>query len=297
MAQTTLVWKLTAHEGRSLEQRLAQGSFDFRSVPHAIFSAKGEGVVVTLYTSGKLVVQGQEPETFALRHLPDHQPSPTPKAPASAAATELAAVSALPTVGSDETGKGDFLGPLVVVALRLEVADSLALSGSGVTDSKLLSDQRARELGAALSGRFEHGIACIDPCEYNAQHAQLGNLNILLARAHARAIREIARPGDRVVIDRFGPQTLLARELEGLDCVVEQFPRAESQVPAVAAASIVARMLFLEALEQLSQRFAVDLAKGAGAPADSAARAFVKLHGRDQLGQVAKLHFKNTGRI
>lgn len=303
MSQQTVVVKLGESEGRALEARLESGSFDFRGVPHAKFSAKGEGVVVTLYGSGKLVIQGAHPDAFVLKYLPEQAGASGGAArgadsSGSASATDTAgAWTKLACVGSDETGKGDFLGPLVVCALRLEPSDGQALRESGVTDSKLLSDVRARELGAALSQRFPVGIERIDPPAYNAEYARVGNLNVLLAAAHGRAIRAVARPGDHVVVDRFGPEARMRAELKDHTGGFEQFPRAESRVPAVAAASCVARMIFLEALDELSAQFAVDLAKGAGTPSDRAAGEFIRLHGRDQLGAIAKLHFKNSDRV
>lgn len=299
MAQQTLVLKLDAAEGRALEQQLGDGPFEFRGVPHAQFSAKGEGVVVTLYTSGKLVVQGAQPESFVLAYLPGQRPvRPAAEAkPSVGAEIDAEAWTQRPCAGSDETGKGDFLGPLVVCAVRLEPADARALAKSGVTDSKLLTDTRARELGAALSTRFPVAVERLDPPAYNAEYARVGNLNVMLAAAHGRALRAVAKPGDHVVVDRFGPEARMRAELEAHTGTFEQFPRAESRVPAVAAASCVARMIFLEALDELSGQFAVDLAKGAGAPVDRAAREFVELHGREQLGEVAKLHFKNASRL
>src|SRR6185436_12062219 len=168
-------------------------------------------------------------------------------------------------VGSDESGKGDYFGPLVVAAVRLEPEQSRGMQGGPVRDSKQMSDEACSRLGAALRGSVPHSIAMFSPPEYNAAHARYKNLNPLLADLHAKAIREIAQPGMRVL--------------------------------AVAAASVIAREQFLLALRELSEQCAVDLPKGAGAQVDQAARRFVALHGFDKLGTVAKLHFKNTQRV
>lgn len=134
------------------------------------------------------------------------------------------------------------------------------------------------------------------PDDYNREHARVGNLNPLLAGLHARAIRALARPGDQVLVDRFGNESLVASRLKGVQVELFQEVRAERD-SVVAAASVVARHVFLERLRELSEEFAVDLRKGAGDPTDRAAREFVRLHGREPLGRVAKLHFKNTGKI
>jgi len=289
VAQKTLVVQVSKVERERLVERLALGTFEHRGVPHAQLSVKGEGVVATLYDSGKLVVQGENPSLFAERflgRLPDDAPASDPQA----------SEEDRTTVGSDECGKGDYFGPLVVAAVRLEPGDSRKLRDSGVRDSKTMSDETALRLGGALRGTYAHAVARLDPAEYNATHRRPGDLNAMLADLHARAIRELVRPGIRVVIDQFASEKLMRDRLADLQITLQQHPRAEA-VPAVAAASVIAREEFLLALRDLSERFGVDLHKGAGEPVDRAARRFVALHGRESLIHVAKLHFKNTQRV
>lgn len=288
MAQETVVLALDRAAGERLRRELAQAGFELRGAPHARFSARADGLVVTLYESGKLVAQGGAARSFVERFLPG------PQAPAAPGAGELASA---PLVGSDECGKGDYFGPLVVVAVRLEPADSRALRDGGVVrDSKELADATALRLGAALRARFAHAIERLDPPEYNRRHPGKGGLNRLLAELHAAAIRRVARPGDRVLVDQFADRALMERALSGSGLELHQRHRAESEL-AVAAASIIAREEFLLALRRLSEEHAVDLAKGAGEPTDRAARRFVALHGFDRLALVAKVHFKNTEKL
>jgi ribonuclease HIII len=271
---------------------LTDGPFDFRGVPHASFSAKGEGVVVTLYTSGKLVIQGANPEGFVAAWLDDEARSQLGSSTHSAREAGPAELA----VGSDESGKGDYFGPLVVAAVRLEPEEAEALAGGEVRDSKKLTDEKALRIGAALRARFPHAIARLDPPEYNARHAAVGNLNPMLAELHAQAIRELAQPGVRVIVDQFAAESVLEKALDGLDVRLLQRPRAEELV-VVAAASIIAREEYLRSLARLTDEVGVDLSKGAGPPADAAARSYVQLHGFGALERVAKVHFKNTGKI
>lgn len=306
MAQETVVVELARDEGEVLRRKLGEGAFEFRSVPHARFSVKGEGVVATLYGSGKLVVQGSDPRSFLLRFL-EREPAPaSPGAPHAGAAAEAARIAVLergPLVGSDEAGKGDWFGPLVVAAVRLEPADAARLREGGVMDSKRLADARVLALAGALGAHVPHAVERLDPPEYNRAYEELGNLNPLLARLHTRAIRAVARPGDAVLIDRFADERLMRRELAGDPDLaalelgeVQQLPRAERAM-AVAAASVLARAAFLEGLHELSRTFGVDLPKGAGDPVDAAGRAFLALHPPERLGDVAKLHFRNTEKL
>lgn len=282
--------KLSPAARADLEQRLQAGPFDFRSVPHAVFSARGEGVTATLYTSGKLVVQGADPEAFAQRFV---EGAELPLTGGSSAASE----EEEPLVGSDECGKGDYFGPLVVVALRLEPEDTAALRAGGqVGDSKRLSDPLCLRLGPALADRFPCAVEVLDPPDYNDTYDRVGNLNPLLAELHAKAIRGVAGPGDRVLVDQFANERLMRTALKGTDVRLEQRPRAEAAM-AVAAASVVARWTFLERLAALSESFGADLHKGAGAPTEAAARRFLEVHGRGALREVAKLHFRTTVKI
>ncbi|MDP6838595.1 MAG: ribonuclease HIII [Planctomycetota bacterium] len=293
MSQKTIVIKLPPGQHGQLQQRLAEAGLSFQPVPHAKFSARGQGVVATLYKSGKLVVQGAEPELFTDRFL---EGAPAPEAPRAKKEAEAIPRRACATLGSDECGKGDYFGPLVVVAVLLEEEDVAELTASGLAESKRIGDERALAMGAALRERYPYAVRRLDPPEYNRAHGELRNLNPLLARLHGEAIRELARPGLHVLVDQFGKEELVAGEVSDLDIDLEQRPRAEEH-PAVAAASVIARQEFLEALAELSREAAVDLRKGAGTPVDRAGREYVSIHGEEALGRVAKLHFKNTTRV
>ncbi len=290
MPQETVVLKLDPSAQQLLERRLEAGAFEHRPVEHARFSVRGEGVVATLYRSGKLVIQGSDPRAFLARYLDGLAEVP--------AVPERVADPLPPrtTIGSDEAGKGDYFGPLVVVAMEVPAEALPELRRSGVADSKLLSDERIHVLAPFLCGRLRHAIERLDPPDYNHEHGRVGNLNQLLADMHVRAIRRLASPGSFVVVDQFGNERLLRERLAGSGVELQQLFRGE-QIPAVAAASVVARAVFLDALRALSEAFAVDLHKGAGPPVDRSARRFLEVHGRAQLGQVAKLHFKNTAKL
>jgi ribonuclease HIII len=293
VTQRTLVLLVPPSRGADLRAALAAGDFDFRPVPHALFSAKGEGAVATLYTSGKLVVQAADPEAFVARWIADVRPAGAPAERGIACAVPAGADDAV--IGSDEVGKGDYFGPLVVAAVRLEAGQSDEIRRSGVRDSKTLTDEQCLRLGGALRARYAHAIARLDPPEYNRRY-QPGRLNELLADLHTQALTELARPGIRVVVDRFANEKLLERRLKSIGIRLEQRVRAESE-PAVAAASVLAREEFLTALKELSAEAAVDLHKGAGDPVDRSAKRYVALHGFEELSKVAKVHFKNTQKI
>ena len=290
MPQETLVVQLAPAQGARIERELSGPEFERRTVEHARFSVKGPGFVATLYRSGKLVVQGSEVQLFAQRYLDGARASGAPEARGPIEVGERT------LIGSDEAGKGDYFGPLVVVAVRAGPKERAELVKAGVADSKTLSDERVRVLAPALEQRYAFASEVLEPADYNREHPRYKSLNPLLAELHARCIRKLARPGLLVLVDKFAHEKLVASRLVGLELELHQETRAERE-PVVAAASVIARNLFLEGLKKLSEEFAVDLHKGAGEPTDRSAREFVKLHGRAALERVAKLHFKNTQKI
>lgn len=201
-------------------------------------------------------------------------------------------------IGSDESGKGDFFGPLVVAAFFLPEGQEEVLRELGVKDSKRTSDARCLEIARTLKGGYpHHSIVAIGPEKYNELWGKLRNLNRLLAWGHARAIENILErvPAGTAVTDQFGDERFVRQALlkKGREIELVQMPRAEED-PAVAAASILARAEFLTRLRFLSREVGLDLPKGASDQVESAAVRLVREKGPDVLARVAKTHFKTT---
>jgi ribonuclease HIII len=289
VAHETLVLELTSAQQESLRRALENESLEPRSVEHARFSLRGNGFIATLYRSGKLVVQGSQVAWFKERFLGEVAAAPAEeRGPITVGERVL--------VGSDEAGKGDYFGPLVVVAVRASPKERAELVKAGVADSKTLSDERVRVLAPALESRYAFASEVLMPEEYNRVYATFPSLNPMLAELHARVIRRLAQPGELVLVDKFADERLVASRLAGLELELHQRTKAERE-PVVAAASVIARNLFLEGLKRLSEESAVELHKGAGEPTDHSAREFVRLHGAAALARVAKMHFKNTQKV
>jgi ribonuclease HIII len=203
-------------------------------------------------------------------------------------------------IGSDESGKGDYFGPLVVAGFFLPDGQGDVLRELGVRDSKNLSDRRVQDIAAALKAGYTHSVVAIGPERYNELYARLRNLNKLLAWGHARVIENILAVVNCVqaVTDQFGDERFVRNALmkKGRAIALVQRPRAEED-PAVAAASILARAEFLKRLHFLSQEWGVDLPKGASALVEAAAVTLIRKHGREALAKAAKTHFKTTARV
>ena len=170
----------------------------------------------------------------------------------------------------------------------------------GVKDSKKLKDDSIIKLAAKIRKECQHHIVKINPPKYNELISQFKNLNRLLAWGHATAIEQLADKTGcrRVIIDQFADEhvVLTALKRKNLDLELSQRHRAEEDI-VVAAASILARCAFIEGIEALEKTFNQKLPKGASSMTIAAGRQFVREHGRVQLNQVAKLHFKTLDAI
>jgi ribonuclease HIII len=200
-------------------------------------------------------------------------------------------------IGIDESGKGDYFGPLVIAAVFLDATTQNELTLMNVRDSKKISDGRILDMAPDIRMLCPHTVIAIGPQRYNELYAKIRNLNRLLAWGHAKALETLL---DKVscahaIADQFGDEQLILNVLQekGRTIVLEQRHKAESDL-AVAAASILARAEFLHRLKRLSDGIGTTLPKGASLAVELAGRMIVKKHGAERLGLVAKLHFKTT---
>jgi len=294
---STYTLKIPASEAPGIKAFFVEHGFEMAEAPHAFFNARGPDCNATFYTSGKLLLQGKEADVWRglLGDLtPDARPyhralRQHPQPPPAA------------WIGTDEAGKGDYFGPLVVAGVVVQRGHLELLHTLGVDDSKALADSRLPEMEQAILALGPTEVIVISPVKYNELHTRMGNLNRLMAWAHGRVIEtllERAPNADWVLIDRFAEEDVIRRGLgdRGRATRVAMRPKAEED-PAVAAASILARAAYLRGLHSLSRRVGVKLHPGAGPPTLASARAFVAEHGKAALGEVAKVHFATTEQI
>lgn len=177
-------------------------------------------------------------------------------------------------VGSDEAGKGEWLGPLVVAACAVPSGKRASLVARGVMDSKALSKDRvlaaADEIGAL---GLVHEVVLVSPERFNTLFerfkAEGKNLNDLVAWAHAKALGSVVEALEdeggvssvRIVVDEFDRVRTQARAQRAFDVEaypVEQRFQAEDEV-AVAAASVLAKAARERWVAGFEQREGVDL--------------------------------------
>lgn len=291
--QHTYTLVLGADEAPRLRQRFVENLFDLVEAPHAFWQAKGVGCVATFYRSGKLVLQGTEADAW--RHLiGEDVPDARPYARALAKHPQPPPAE---WIGTDEAGKGDYFGPLVVAGVSLPRTALEVLATLGVDDSKRLSDDRLPRMVEAIRALGATEELVITPAKYNALYEKMGNLNRLLAWAHGKVISNLLERGAAtwVLVDQFVDEAVFRRSLDERSRAVPLTLRTKAEEdPAVAAASVLARAAYLRGLASLGRRFDLKLPAGAGAPVLRAGHDLVARHGRACLGEVAKLHFATT---
>lgn len=305
-AMPPVVFVMDPAHTTDLKGFLAKGGFKFEPRPHHVFLALRPGVNVALYASGKIVLSGKQAEEYALvlqrtSGIPLKGDIPTP-GPAPGPRPRPGIEVFKRRIGMDESGKGDYFGPLVAAAVLIpDEATEALLREKGVRDSKRVPDATALVLDSLIRSRCPHEVVVLPPAKYNEVYGKVGNLNRLLAWAHARALEDLLarNPCELAILDQFAkdPSVVDGALFErGRGILLQQAVRAEDDL-AVAAASLVARAEFLRSLRGLAARFDLALPKGAGPTVEETARAFVRRHGRAALGEVAKLHFATTARV
>ncbi|MBA3602506.1 MAG: ribonuclease HIII [Parachlamydiaceae bacterium] len=292
---------------RMIEDLQSQGfSLTIPTPQYTLFLAKKSGITCTLYSSGKLMVQGKgmgEFIEFYLEPLLENFSFSYPNLKAATKklqTTTADEVSEIPHIGIDESGKGDFFGPLCIAGVYADSAGIARLQALGVKDSKTINDANILKLAKSIRATCDHHIVKINPFKYNELYAQFKNLNTMLAWGHATVIEQLVAQTKcrNVTVDQFANErvVLTALKRKGLDLNLLQRHRAEEDV-VVAAASILARETFLLGLEQLGKEYSLRLPKGASKATIEAGRDFVKKHGAQALCNVGKMHFKTTNSI
>ena len=275
------------------EEQLFKTFSEFQTTPpqYAKWQLKPENCVITCYTSGKTVFQGKDANVYAaaFMEVQDEIPNTT-------------TTNQYPQAGSDEVGTGDYFGPVCVCASYVTQDNVDFLIKLGVRDSKQMSDADMLKIGPLLMERIPHSLLIVPPQKYNQVH-ESNNLNAIKAKLHNQAYINLAKkielPSFKI-IDQFTPETSYYRYLKNEPQIIRGIhfeTKAEDKYLSVAVGSIISRYGFLKTWEEMEQKYNMTLPKGSGDKVDVGAQEFVERYGFDRLGEVAKLHFKNTEKI
>src|SRR3982750_3887709 len=289
---------LSHEQVRKLRGLLEESGFEFAPKDWTILFAQKNKLSVAVYEKGpKVLVQGRGVEEFVQFEL-----EPKILGEAKLGYEEVHSPEMFePHFGIDESGKGDFFGPLVIAGVYVDREIARKFLEAGIQDSKRIgSDKRIRDLAQVI--RTTPGAVgdtvTIGPERYNDLYEKFGNLNSLLGWGHARVIENLlGRKPDcpRALSDKFADASVIEKALlkHGQKIRLEQRTKAESDL-AGAAASILARGAFIDWLEGRGKTLGVKLGRGVSGEVKDAARKIVEAGGPGALRKVAKLHFRTA---
>jgi ribonuclease HIII len=292
---------LSLGQAAKLRALLEELGFEFSPKPHTIFFAQKDKLSVAVYEKGpKVLLQGRGVEEFVQFEL-----EPKILGEAKLGYEEVHSPEMFePHFGVDESGKGDFFGPLVISGVYADGAIARKLLDVGVQDSKRIgSDARIRALAQTIrkttGGLIE--TVLIGPQKYNELYEKFGNLNKLLGWGHARVIENLLEKKPdcpRSLSDKFADARVIEQSLlrHGRKIDIEQRTKAESDI-AVAAASILAREAFINWLERRGKELGLRLDRGASVTVKEIAKKLVETNGAQVLREVAKVHFRTAHEI
>ncbi len=302
--QTSFSTSLQIEESTVLQHYLAEHNFDALTPPaHVAWRFSGQGVNILFYQSGKLVVQGKGTDEFVRYTLENRVPR---LAGIADGVSEVnASHRSMPQftenmIGMDESGKGDFFGPLIACSAYVDESKVELLQKLGVKDCKTVSDTKiismAQQVQKILSQQ-NFSIVILGNDAYNRMYERTPNVNKILAWAHARALENLLEKGcnaSKALLDKFSNSDIVSRTLmeKGRHIELIQRTKAESEL-AVATASVLARSAYLQRMNALSSEFNVGLLKGAGTQVLALGKSLWREHHDvDFFSKIAKLHFK-----
>ncbi|MCM3611430.1 ribonuclease HIII [Planococcus sp. MERTA32b] len=267
------------------------------------FTAKLPDTVVTVYNSGKVMFQGAGAEREAGKWGEADKASA--KVSGAKGDTLPENFAKLSVLGSDETGTGDFFGPITVAACFVP-ADKVALAHElGVKDSKLLNDDWMRLIAPDLRAAFEHSVLTLKNEKYNQVQAKGWSQGKIKALLHNQALKHVLRKmdpvkPDAILIDQFAERGIYYNHIKGEKEIISEnvlfSTKAEGLHVSVACASIIARVAFLEEMDRMSAEAGMTLPKGAGKNVDEVAARILLKHGEEYLKTLTKWHFANAGK-
>lgn len=301
-ALSTYTATLTMEQAEKLRGILQERNFVFEQKPYCLFAGRKDKLAVLVYEKGpKVLLQGRGLEDFITFVL---EPEVLGQA-TFGYEEELHPEAYAPHLGIDETGKGDFFGPLIVAGVYVDAELARTFRELGIQDSKrITTDGRIRDLaGAIRRTRAPHSILLLRPAKYNELYRRFGNLNRLLAWGHARVIENLLgqQPDcPRALSDQFAHPSLLRRALQekGKRIELEQRTKAESD-PAVAAASILAREQLIDWFKNAAEEAGESepFPRGVSEKVKMRARAMVQNRGIGELPKFVKMHFKTAAEV
>lgn len=273
-----------------------------RSAPGVIFAAKLADTAITIYKSGKVMFQGNGSTREASLWGTSSIKTTTTGAKGDSLPPDFATLSVL---GSDETGTGDYFGPITVAASFVSAEQVELVKALGVKDSKMLTDDIMRKMAPDLMATLTHSVLVLKNEKYNDIQSRGSSQGKIKALMHNQALKHVLKKMDSVkpayiLIDQFAERGIYYNHIKTEKEIVREnvlfSTKAEQLHVAVAAASIIARYAFLKEMDRLTEIAGTTIPKGASAKVDEIAAKIYLKHGEEFLKSITKWHFANTGK-
>ena len=282
---------------------------------YALFQADDGDTVVTLYTSGKAVFQGNDAdiaseywiETEKINSGTAIVTNSDDKSKKNLKAEEKKNDSIyhnVNSVGSDEVGTGDYFGPIVVSSTYVTKDDVSFLDELGVMDSKKITDEKIMKIAPLIAKRIKYKSLILNNSDYNKFHSNDYNMNKIKAILHNKVLYQMMQEEhpkvDVIIVDEFAKENRYydyIKDSPNIQRNITFLTKAEDKCLSVACASIISRYLFIKEFDKLCDSLHLPLPKGAGSEVDKMGIEIVEKYGKEKLYEVAKLNFMNTGRI
>lgn len=312
MAQTTIVFKVSENLKKEMIDFYQDRVID-KKPPYSVFQVKDIDCVTTLYESGKIMFQGISADIEASywiererilnnRNVSQEIAKDIQKREEKKKDLKDDRFKFISTIGSDEVGTGDYFGPIVVTASYVDIKDKFKLEELGIKDSKKLTDDKIRSIAPKIIKEIPHTTFILTPKEYNENG--ITNMNKVKAILHNKVLYSLVNKDNydykKIVMDQFVYSEKYFEHIKDIPNKVTNITfttHAEDKCLSVAVSSIISRYIFLEEMDKLSDELGIPLYKGAGENVDKQGADIVKKYGFDKLKDLAKLNFKNTGKI
>ncbi len=289
-----------------------------KTPPYSLFQAVDNDTTITMYEKGKIMFQGPNADMdfdmWAAVELKNNKRNiykdlegkekkkETKEKIKEKEETNYDYLKNISTIGSDEVGTGDYLGPIIVTAVYVPKNKISLLKELKVGDSKKISDDKIRELGPILGKELLYSSSRITNKDYNKVNEV--NINKVKAVLHNKVLYKLSHTEnityEKIVIDQFVNQKKYYEYLENIQNVERNIlfiTKAEDKVYSVAAASIISRYLFLIEMDKLNKELNTIIPLGSGALVNDFSIKCVQKYGEEFLDNYSKKNFKNTSYI
>lgn len=277
--------------------------------PYSVFQAEEGGTIITLYESGKVMFQGISADIDAnmWMDLESHYNNRDidSELKKKEEKEDDKTYYYYDAIGSDEVGTGDYFGPIIVTATLVDKSTRKLLEDLKIMDSKKMTDDKIRRCAPILMNKLPYATFTLSNTKYNEMSSKGFNMNKIKAILHNRVLFELSNKGipyHKIIVDQFTtPRSyfsyLKQENIEDKVTKITFLTKGESKHLSVAAASVISRYRFLQEMDKLSEKYKVDIPKGASPKVDSVAKKILDTYGKNELSKIVKLNFKNTEKI